>query len=119
MARPPGFDRTQVLEAVERQFRKTGYAGTSLDDLCAVTGLGRGSLYAAFGDKHSLFMAAFGSYCERNESVLLQMLAGPDDEALGRLHRMLTDSVGMVFDDREQLGCMVMKFAVELAGEDA
>jgi len=70
-----------VLQAVERQFRKTGYAGTSLDDLCAVTGLGRGSLYAAFGDKHSLFLAAFGGYCDRNESLATVILSGPDDEA--------------------------------------
>jgi TetR/AcrR family transcriptional regulator, transcriptional repressor for nem operon len=118
MARPPGFDRAQVLEAVERQFRKTGYAGTSLDDLCAVTGLGRGSLYAAFGDKHSLFMTAFSAYCERSESSLSEMLGGPDSEALDRLHRFLLGCVGFVFADQEQLGCMVMKFAVEFAGED-
>ena len=89
MARPPGFDRAQVLEAVERQFRKTGYAGTSLDDLCAATGLGRGSLYAAFGDKHSLFLQAFGGYCDRNESWLEAALNGPDDQALCRLAMFL------------------------------
>ncbi|BEP13606.1 TetR/AcrR family transcriptional regulator [Acidothermaceae bacterium B102] len=118
MARPPGFDRQQVLTAVERQFRKTGYAGTSLDDLCAATGLGRGSLYAAFGDKHSLFLAAFGSYCDRNESFATAALGGPDDHALERLRCFLVSSVSTVFDDSDRLGCMALKFAVELAGED-
>src|SRR5438105_4738188 len=118
MARPPGFDRAQVLEAVERQFRKTGYAGTSLDDLCAVTGLGRGSLYAAFGDKHSLFLEALNGYCDRTESILSDTMGGPDSEALDRLQCFLMSSASRVFDDSDGLGCMVGKFAVELARED-
>lgn len=107
-----------MLEAVERQFRKTGYAGTSLDDLCAVTGLGRGSLYAAFGDKRALFLAAFDGYCSRSESILLAALLGPDDEALQRLRCFLTASVHVLFDDADRLGCMAGKFAVELAAQD-
>ena len=107
-----------MLHAVERQFRKTGYAGTSLDDLCAVTGLGRGSLYAAFGDKHALFLQALGGYCDRAESILLSTLVGPDDEALLRLRGFLTSSVEVLFDDSDRLGCMVGKFAVELAAQD-
>src|SRR3954452_6976090 len=114
MARPPGFDRAQVLEAVERQFRKTGYAGTSLDDLCAVTGLGRGSLYAAFGDKHSLFLEALNGYCDRTESGFTAMMGGPDSEALDRLRCFLSTATTRVFDDSDRLGCMAGKFAVEL-----
>jgi TetR/AcrR family transcriptional repressor of nem operon len=118
MSRPPGFDKAQVLEQVERQFRKSGYSGTSLDDLCAVTGLGRGSLYAAFGDKHTLFLRALDGYCGRSESILLASLDGPDDEALDRLRSFLTSSAHIVFADSDGLGCMAGKFAVELAGQD-
>jgi TetR/AcrR family transcriptional repressor of nem operon len=118
MSRPPGFDKAQVLEQVERQFRKSGYSGTSLDDLCAVTGLGRGSLYAAFGDKHTLFLQALDGYCGRSESILLASLDGPDDEALDRLRSFLTSSAHIVFADSDGLGCMAGKFAVELAGQD-
>ncbi len=118
MARPPSFDRALVLQAVERQFRLTGYAGTSLDDLCAVTGLGRGSLYAAFGDKRSLFLQALNSYCDRSELDLLTVMDGPDSEALDRVRCFLAMSVTRVFDDTDQLGCMAGKFAVELARED-
>ncbi|MFE3271256.1 TetR/AcrR family transcriptional regulator, partial [Streptomyces sp. NPDC059215] len=55
MARPTSYDREAVMTAVERQFRSGGYAGTSVDDIGRAAGLGRGSLYAAFGDKHQLF----------------------------------------------------------------
>jgi TetR/AcrR family transcriptional regulator, transcriptional repressor for nem operon len=118
MARPPGFDRATVLEAVQHQFRKTGYAGTSLDDITAATGLGRGSLYAAFGDKHCLFMEALGEYCDQSEAMIRAMLDGPDREALSRLHANLIFAAEAPFADDELLGCMAGKFAVELATQD-
>jgi TetR/AcrR family transcriptional regulator, transcriptional repressor for nem operon len=118
MARPPSFDRATVLEAVQRQFRKTGYAGTSLDDITAATGLGRGSLYAAFGDKHCLFMQALGEYCDQSEATISAMLDGPDSEALARLRANLIFAAQAPFSDDELLGCMAGKFAVELATQD-
>ncbi len=118
MARPPGFDKQEVLEAVQRQFRKTGYAGTSLDDITAATGLGRGSLYAAFGDKQSLFMQALTDYCDRSESSMLESLSGPDDAALQRLRDFLDGTVRFIFDDDDQLGCMAARFAIEFGRDD-
>jgi TetR/AcrR family transcriptional repressor of nem operon len=118
MARPPGFDKQAVLEAAQRQFRKTGYAGTSLDDITAATGLGRGSLYAAFGDKQGLFMEALADYCNRSEQAMLTALSGPDDEALQRLRSFLDRAVQFVFDDDDQLGCMAGRFAIEFGGTD-
>ena len=53
MARPRSFDHDHVLHAAERQFRTTGYNGTSVDDISAATGLGRGSLYAALDGARS------------------------------------------------------------------
>jgi AcrR family transcriptional regulator len=43
-------------------FWKSGYAGTSLDDLAAATGMNRPSLYAAFGDKRTLYLKALKHY---------------------------------------------------------
>jgi TetR/AcrR family transcriptional repressor of nem operon len=114
MARPPGYDRDVVLHTVERQFRKTGYAGTSLDDISAVTGLGRGSLYGAFGDKHDLFLLVLDAYCFRTAAKVAEMLAGPDDEALDRLKEFIMFSARTVIEDDDSLGCMAGRFAIEL-----
>jgi TetR/AcrR family transcriptional repressor of nem operon len=54
MGRPREFDFNDTLERAMQTFWAKGYEATSLDDLCAATGLGRSSLYAAFGDKQSL-----------------------------------------------------------------
>src|SRR4249919_2313925 len=56
--RPRSFDPDAVLEKARGVFWTLGYAATSLDDLAAATGLNRPSLYAAFGDKHALYMRA-------------------------------------------------------------
>ena len=117
MGRPRSFDTAAVLQAVEEQFRATGYAGTSLDDVAAATGLGRGSIYAAFGDKHELFMRSLSGYCERNEASVAAALDGPDDTALERLHAFLL-AQAQVGVGGTGVTCMATKFAVELDEQD-
>ena len=117
MGRPRSFDTTTVLQAIEEQFRATGYAGTSLDDVAVATGLGRGSIYAAFGDKHELFMRSLSQYCERNEASVAAVLDGPDDTALERLHAFLL-AQAQVGAGGTGRNCMATKFAVELDEQD-
>ena len=62
MARPRKFDESDVVAAARDEFWTRGYAATSVDDLTAATGLGKGSLYGAFGDKHGLFLRALDDY---------------------------------------------------------
>ncbi|MEV8561318.1 TetR/AcrR family transcriptional regulator [Streptomyces sp. NPDC051917] len=118
MGRPPGFDKNKVVQAVERQFRRTGYAGTSVDDIAKVAGLGRGSLYAAFGDKSSLHLRTLEAYCGRTEAAWAAVLEGPDDTALERLHAYLVKSARFVHEDPDGLGCMVTGFVVEGVDHD-
>jgi len=62
--RPREFDPEQVLDAAMAVFWKQGYARTALADLEAATGLGRQSLYGAFGDKRALFERVVDRYFE-------------------------------------------------------
>jgi TetR/AcrR family transcriptional regulator, transcriptional repressor for nem operon len=117
MGRPRSFDTAIVLQAIEGQFRATGYAGTSLDDVAAASGLGRGSIYAAFGDKHELFMRSLSEYCERTEASVAAALDGPDDTALERLHAFLL-AQAQVGAGGTGTKCMATKFAVELDEQD-
>ncbi|MER5539105.1 TetR/AcrR family transcriptional regulator [Streptomyces mirabilis] len=118
MGRPPGFDRTKVTQAIERQFRRTGYAGTSVDDIAKAGGLGRGSLYAAFGDKSKLYLQTLAAYCDRTETAWAAVLEGPDETALERLRAYLVKSARFVHDDPDGLGCMVTGFVVEGINHD-
>ncbi len=70
MARPREFDEDTVLRAAAGVFRRHGYAGASLEDLTEATGLGKGSLYGAFGSKHGLYLAALDAYASRGATGL-------------------------------------------------
>src|ERR1700741_12506 len=60
---PPGsFDMEAAAEPAMGVFGSRGYHATALPDLLRATKLSRGSLYAAFGDKHSLFLRALDRY---------------------------------------------------------
>ncbi len=71
--RPRSYDPEQALQQIMEAFWKTGYSGTSLDDLSAATGLNRPSLYAAFGDKREIYLKALAHY--------RRLASGPISEA--------------------------------------
>ena len=60
--RPREFDIDEAVADAIEVFRARGYHGTSVQDLTEGTGLARGSLYKAFHDKRSLFLAALDHY---------------------------------------------------------
>jgi AcrR family transcriptional regulator len=66
--RPRGFDPVVALDAALDVFRIKGYSGASFDDLTEATGLNRTSLYAAFGNKLSLFEACVDRYWKESGS---------------------------------------------------
>ena len=73
--RPRQYDPEQALAKAAETFWKGGYAGTSLDDLVAATGMNRPSLYAAFGDKRDLYIKTLERYQKRSRSKTLELLA--------------------------------------------
>ena len=77
------------MRLVRDRFWRTGFSGTSLDDLSEATGLKRPSLYGAFGDKRRMFLEALGLYREAARDTLTEAL-GFDEllrEALLRTYR--------------------------------
>src|SRR5712691_9877951 len=117
MARPREFDVEAALERVTRFFCTTGFEQTSLDDVCQATGLGRSSLYAAFGDKRELYLSALERYEENAVSRIAEALSGPLPirEALaGFLRGMIDDIVA----GPGRRGCFIVNCAAELARLD-
>ncbi|MFF3920309.1 TetR/AcrR family transcriptional regulator [Streptomyces sp. NPDC001852] len=117
MARPRSFDGNRVLDLAREQFWNRGYAATSLSDLVAATGLGKGSLYGAFGDKHQLFLNLLNSYCTEQISHIQQVLAG-SGTAMERLARLFEDVAHSYGTDAQRRGCFMVNSASELRGQD-
>src|SRR5260370_7424559 len=58
MARPREFDTDAALDGAIAVFREHGFEGTSAQMLVDAMGIGRQSLYTAFGDKWQLYCSA-------------------------------------------------------------
>src|ERR1044072_5749274 len=120
MARPRSFDPDHVLHAAERQFRTSGYNGTSVDAISAAAGLGRGSLYAAFDGKHGVLLQAMTGYFARLGQGPRKMLAGPGEGGLDRLHAYLRPPAPArpPAPDRTAAACFAAKMALEIGASD-
>jgi TetR/AcrR family transcriptional repressor of nem operon len=111
MARPRQFDEDRVLDAVMETFWQHGYDGTSTQDLVDATGLGRGSLYAAYVNKDGLFAQALRRYQLRSRANA-DRLAGFASPLAG-LRDLLTRTIAA--DDH---GCLATNSAIEMAHRD-
>ncbi|ANI42900.1 TetR/AcrR family transcriptional regulator [Mycolicibacterium vaccae] len=118
MARPRKFDEAEVVEASRDLFWDQGYAATSIDDLSAATGLGRGSFYKAFGDKHSMFLRGLESYCTESVDRLRAELRNPDISAYDRLVGHVRGIAAVTASDTDRRGCLLAKSAAELSATD-
>lgn len=121
MGRKPVVDRDVALDRIMRRFWMYGYEATSIDDLLQATGMHRGSLYRAFGDKRSAFLAALGRYQTMvGEDHVLPSLTGrgsPSRRLLRLLQARLDAALGQP-EDPTPPGCLVVNSAVEVAPHD-
>lgn len=76
MGRPRAFDRDAALDKALRLFWERGYEQTSISDLTRELGIKAPSLYAAFGDKRTLFEEAVALYEASPRSVTAAGLVG-------------------------------------------
>lgn len=117
MARPRAFDEMKVLGAVRDQFWTAGYAATSLEDLMRVSGLGKGSLYATFGDKHQLFLQALRSYTESSHDHLRRALT-ETPRAMDALRMLLEAPIDETTESGARRGCLLANSTCELGNAD-
>ena len=116
--RPRAYDPDAALLRAMEAFWKSGYVGTSLDDLSAATGMNRPSLYAAFGDKRALYLKALRQYWRMSAAETREVLTSgrPLREALTDFYdRALAIYYGG--EGRAQ-GCFSISTATTAAADD-
>ena len=115
LGRPRAFDIDRALDRALRVFWEKGYEGTSLSDLTKAIGINRPSLYAAFGNKESLFRKALDRY-EKTAAFVLDAINEPTARrfAEGLLH----SAADMVTNPHNPPGCLTVRGALA-SGEEA
>ncbi len=111
MGRPREFDEEQVLDRAVQVFWTHGYEATSVAALEEATGLGRQSLYNAFGGKRELFLRSLDRYT----SVHADRDFATYGRGLGAMEAFLTESVQSMSDNG--LCCFLTKSLLEGPGE--
>lgn len=115
--RPRQFEDKEIIDAAITVFSSNGYAGTSAQNLCDVTGLGRGSLYNAFGSKQALYEQALLRSHEQTMAAQLSILtqSGLFKE---RLRSLLLWGIAEDLSQSEQREAMVLFSALEIGDKD-
>jgi AcrR family transcriptional regulator len=110
IGRPREFDIEKALDSALRVFWRKGYEGASLPDLTRAMGINRPSLYAAFGNKESLFRKVLDRYVERPAAYVRKALNEPTARAVAE--RLLGGALDLLADPRNPRGCLMVQGAL-------
>ncbi|MGE0804981.1 MAG: TetR/AcrR family transcriptional regulator [Burkholderiaceae bacterium] len=103
------FDEEAMLEQALALFWRQGVAATSMLDLAVATGVQRGSLYHAYGDKEAVFLHAFDRYTARFLDGARASLQG--EQADPMLRRFLKRIIDNMTAGSPPRGCLTTKTA--------
>ncbi|MFJ9006894.1 TetR/AcrR family transcriptional regulator [Streptomyces canus] len=115
--RPRSFDRATALEKAILAFWEHGYEATSVSDLTRVMGIGAPSLYAAFGDKRSLFEEVVQEYGARYGSFGDRALA-EEPTVRAAMERMLREAAVEYTAPGRPHGCLVIHAATNCSSPE-
>ncbi len=104
--RPRSFDRDAALEVAMRLFWRHGYEGVSFQHLTAEMGLAPASLYAAFGNKASLYRETLDRYATlrgASDLAFMDSCTGLRDAA----QMLLEGTANGLVDPAGEIGCML------------
>jgi len=112
VGRPREFDRDKALDTAVRLFWAQGYDATGTAQLADEMGIGRQSMYCAFGDKQDLYLEALSRYTDRQFQRIIDILDGPGT-GLERIGKVLDVWIEMA-EDPHPMGCLLANTAIEL-----
>lgn len=117
MGRVRTFDVDEALEIALEIFWEQGYDGTPIQALCQAMDLQSGSVYAAFGSKRDLFIAAVRRYIDTVSAEAIERLNGAPSGLQG-LRAYFDHLVDAMVDGKRQRGCLITNSLVEFAERD-
>jgi TetR/AcrR family transcriptional regulator, copper-responsive repressor len=116
--RPRSFDRDRALDAAVSVFWEHGYDATSISLLTGALGIGAPSLYAAFGDKETLFTEALELYLRTYAAFTLRALA-EEPRARDAVERLLRDAAAAYTRPDRPHGCLLINGTTNCSPQSA
>ena len=116
--RPREFDKSEILSQMMQLFWEKGYEGTGLSDILKVTGLGKASLYATFGNKQSMYLKALAHYESNYVNAAAQALTHKSTPARDRLHAFLISPITAIQENGDRKGCFLCNASADRSSLD-
>ncbi|MFJ9181303.1 TetR/AcrR family transcriptional regulator [Streptomyces sp. NPDC102360] len=117
--RPRTFDRDAALAVAVRLFWERGYEATSVGELTTAMGIRPASLYAAFGDKKSLFKEAVEVYGRSPVGAFVGVALAEEATAYAAFARILREAARTYADPSHPAGCLANSAATNVTEQDA
>ena len=108
--RPLAFNQDEALDAALNVFWTHGYEGTSMAELTDALGINKPSIYAAFGNKETLFRKALAKYVSGPAAFVKAALNEPSAQKVAE--RFLLGSVEFLTNENNPRGCMIVQGAL-------
>ncbi len=115
MTRRGRASRERIVERAAELFAERGIAATTVDEVLAAAGAGKGQFYHYFRGRDELAAAAVGYRCEQVVSGLAEALGSVS--SLGGLEQALAGFVA-AFEKSGMPGCPIGTLAAEVAGRN-
>jgi len=102
----------QILDCAKRVFAQRGFHAANVSHICAAAGIGRGTLYQYFANKHAVLTAILGEALERVRTAMEHQattttFAPPHkvsrSQAIAFSARQLREILAIVFEDEHTL----------------
>ena len=116
--RPREFDEVEALSKIMQLFWENGYEATGLADILKATGLGKASLYAAYGNKHTMYLKALTQYDSLMVESAVQALCDSGRPASDRLKAFLSAPLEAVRQNNDRRGCFLCNAAADRSALD-
>lgn len=108
--KPKSFDPEKTLQIIAEAFAHGGYEGTSMEDLVKRTGLGKQSLYNAFGDKRAMMEKSLG--CAGKQAASYQCFRNAEGRARDKIE-LFFDKLVAELTDVKKPGCLITNLLME------
>ncbi len=106
--------KEKLLEAAQTLMLSKGYPATTVDEICELSSVSKGSFYHLFDSKEELGLAVLEAFQVRNQRLInagpQAHVADPVDRALQLLEHLMA-AAGEMWGD----GCLLGSFALDLA----
>lgn len=114
--RPRTFDKSLALRNAMHVFWAKGYEGTTMSDLVEAIGVKGPSVYAAFGNKDSIFIEAVKQYSDMMLSGPLKALTEEPD-IYQAIKKLLEANLDFFMNSTNPRGCLIMTSAINATPE--